>query len=32
MDRCSGTWEQAEEMHRRMCKRVREALGIEEEQ
>lgn len=29
MDRCSGTWEQAEEMHRRMCKTVREALGIE---
>ena len=29
MDRCSGTWEQAEEMHRRMCDRVREALGVE---
>ena len=30
MERCGGTWEQAEEMHRRMVQRVREALGIPE--
>lgn len=28
MERCSGTWEQAEEMHRRMCDRVRETMGV----
>ena len=29
MDRCAGTWEQADEMHKRMCAKVREALGID---
>ncbi len=27
MDRCEGTYEQAEEMHRRMCDKIREAMG-----
>ena len=26
LELCSGSWDQAEEMHRRMCERVREAL------
>ncbi len=29
MDRCGGTWEQAEEMHRRMVARVRASLGVD---
>lgn len=28
-ERCAGSWEQAEEMHKRMVTRVEEALGIE---
>ena len=31
MDRCAGSWEQAEEMHNKMCERVRLALGVEAE-
>ncbi len=27
MDRCEGTFEQAEEMHLRMCDKIREAMG-----
>lgn len=31
MDRCFGTWEQAEEMHRRMCERIEGAMGESKE-
>ena len=31
-ERCSGTWEQAEEMHKRIVKSVREALGVSEQE
>lgn len=27
-DRCGGTWEQAEEMHWKMCDAVADALGV----
>lgn len=27
-ERCDGSWEQAEEMHRRMVAKVKEALGV----
>lgn len=29
-ERCGGSWDQAEEMHARMVRRVREAFGIPE--
>lgn len=31
MDRCEGTFEQAEEMHLRMCDKIRRAMGVVEE-
>lgn len=31
MDRCEGSIEQAEEMHGRMCDKIRRAMGVAEE-